>query len=58
MAKSTSKTKTGLYINDDVLKCLKYIEYTTDKTRTDILNEALIQYIKQWEQQNHKIPKK
>ena len=47
-----------LYINVDTMKALKYIAFTDDATRTDIINEALVDYIAKWEKKNGPIPKK
>ena len=52
------KEKTALYINIDTMKALKYIAFTDDVTRTDIINEALVDYIAKWEKRNGPIPKK
>lgn len=47
--KMPAKEKTVLYIEQNVLACLKYIEYKDDRTRTDVLNEALTDFISRWE---------
>jgi hypothetical protein len=54
---SRSKEKTGLYIFTDILESLRYIEYKDDITRTDIVNEALSDYIIKWEKKNGGVPK-
>lgn len=52
------KEKTSMYIEIPTLDSLKYIEYHDDRTRTDIVNEALIDYIAKWEKKNGPVPKK
>lgn len=52
------KEKTALYISTESIKALKYIAFTDDVTRTDIINEALTEYIARWEKKNGLIPKK
>ncbi len=58
ISSTQGKEKTSLYIQLDLLSDLKYIEYKDDRTRTDIMNEALVDYIAKWEKKNGPIPKK
>jgi hypothetical protein len=58
LSPTQGKEKTSLYIQLELLSNLKYIEYKDDRTRTDIVNEALTDYIAKWEKKNGPVPKK
>lgn len=51
-----TKTKIGLYISTANLNKLKVVEIIEDKTRTDIINEVLSDYLNSWENKNGPIP--
>jgi predicted DNA-binding protein len=52
------KERTSLYLKKEVIKNLKYVAFMSEKTQTDIINEALTDYIAKWEKKNGSIPKK
>lgn len=45
-------------MNKHFMRALKFISFTDEKTQTDIINEALGDYISKWEKKNGAIPKK
>lgn len=52
------KSRTALDLEKNVVHGIKYISLMDEKTQTDIINEALKNYIEQWEQKNGTIQKK
>lgn len=52
------KERTSLYLKQGILKNLKYVAFMSEKTQTDIIDEALTDYIAKWEKKNGAIPKK
>lgn len=57
-ATNDDKEKTSLYIQKDLMKSIKYISFYDEKTQTDILQEALQEYVTRWEKKNGAVPKK
>lgn len=49
-----------LAVSADLLRKVKYISLMDDRLLQDVVNEALLSYVAQWEEENHKIkmPKK
>lgn len=61
MAKSTNPTPQGpkkslFNIEEKMKKQIKYIAFTDERTQTDIVSEALVDYIAKWEKKNGPIP--
>lgn len=52
------KEKTSLNLEKRVIKSLKYMALFSNTTQTDLITEALSDYIKKWEAENGPIPKK
>lgn len=52
------KEKTSLYLTKGTIKSLKYMAFMSDKNQTDIIAEALTDYITKWEKKNGEIPKR
>ena len=52
------KERTSLYLKKEVIKNLKYVAFMSEKTQTDIIDDALTDYIAKWEKKNGLIPKK
>ncbi len=57
-APTEDKEKTSLFMLKPHMKALKYISYADEKTQTDIINEAMGEYITKWEKKNGPVPKK
>lgn len=57
-AASTSKEKTSFYLKKETIKGLKYIAFVSGESQTALLDEALSNFIKQWEKENGTIPQK
>lgn len=52
------KERTSLYLTRHKIKSLKYVAFMSEKTQTDIIDDALSDYIAKWEKKNGAIPKK
>ena len=52
------KSKTSLFVEPDIFKEIKIIAAIIGDTITDVVNEALKNYVKQWEQKNGDVPRK
>lgn len=55
---NTGKMRTSLYLKNETISSLKYIAFASKKTQTEIIDEAISNYQKQWEKENGPIPKK
>lgn len=53
-----SKERTTVILRTEMIRNIKYIAFTDEKTQTDILDEALIDYVAKWEKKNGPVPKK
>ena len=60
MAKENSpdKERTTVFLRVDMIRNIKYIAFTNEKTQTDIIDEALTDYVGKWEKKYGPIPKK
>lgn len=47
-----AKGKTSMYLETNVLEKLRYISFMDRKTQTDVIGEALTEYITKWEKKN------
>lgn len=52
------KGKTSFYLKKETGNALRYLAFVSKKSQTELLDEALSNYIKQWEKENGPIPKK
>lgn len=50
------KERTSLYLSKEKIRSLKYIAFMSERTQTDIIDEALTDYITKWEKKNGPIP--
>ena len=51
------KEKTSLYLTKGMIKSLKFMAFMSDKTQTEIIDEALTDYKSKWVKKNGEIPK-
>lgn len=54
----SGKERTSLYLRGDILKSIKLIALMEERKQTDIIDEALLDYIAKWEKKNGPVPKK
>lgn len=52
------KERTTVILRTEMIRNIKYIAFTDEKTQTDILDEALTDYVAKWEKKNEAVPKK
>ena len=55
---SDSKERTTVILRTEMIRNIKYIAFSDEKTQTDIIDEALTEYVTKWENDNGPIPKK
>lgn len=55
MANEDEKAKTSFYFRKDLQKQLKYIALKENKNLTDVLEEAIEEYISKYEKKNGEI---
>lgn len=53
-----NKERTTVILRTNMIRNIKYIAFTDEKTQTDIMNEALEDYVAKWEKKNGPVPKK
>jgi hypothetical protein len=59
MAKATTTSKKSLFTLDTTIKKqIRYIAFTDETTQTEVVNQALTEYVQKWEKKNGKIPLK
>ncbi len=52
------KKRVTIYIRESAVKEMKYIAFMDDTSQTDIIDEALKEYVKKWVAKRGPIPKK
>ena len=57
-ADSQTKERTTVFLRPAMVRNVKYIAFMDEKTQTDVLDEALTEYVAKWEMKNGEIPKK
>ena len=55
---NSGKMRTSLYLKKETIQSLKYMAFVSRKTQTEIIDEAISNYQKQWEKENGAIPQK
>ncbi len=55
-AKQNTKDRTSLYLSPETSHGLRYVVFMDKRTQTEIIEEALIQYLERWEKKNGPVP--
>ena len=56
--KAETKGRSSLYVGSDVLRSIKFIAFTEERPQTQVMDQALTEFIERWEKKNGPIPKK
>jgi len=54
--KPESKGRSSLYVSSNLLRSIKFIAFTESKKQTDIMEQALTEFVKRWEKKNGPVP--
>lgn len=54
--KAEAKGRSSLYVSSEVLRSIKFIAFSEEKPQTQIMDQALSEFIERWEKKNGPVP--
>jgi hypothetical protein len=55
-ATDIEKEKTSLFMPSPLLRAIKFISFTDERTQADLINEAISDFVAKWEKKNGQVP--
>lgn len=50
------KERTSIFIKKELIRNLKYVAFMTSRNQTEVIDEALSEYVERWQKKNGPIP--